>query len=314
MTPFRIAIVGAGIAGLACARDLLEAGLAPVIFDKGRGIGGRLATRRAEDGLQFDHGAPCVMATDAGFAEVLRQAEVDGAAAPCPTETGGFVGLPGMSGLARHLGRGVEIRTGVAVGAVTGDGDGWRVICGDRSQVFDRVILTLPAPQILRLLGTDHSLTADVGADLDAILDVVRIDPCLTLMAAFAGYSDAGPCPPDLRQITLDSAKPGRDRRLQAWVAHATPEFSRRHLEREMTEVAGLMLPMLCASIGRAPAEAVHAVAHRWRYAQVDRALGRPFVTGPSGGLYLGGDWCLGPMAEHAWTSGRAIAADILRN
>ncbi len=307
MTAFRIAIVGAGIAGLACARDLVEAGLAPVVFDKSRGIGGRLATRRAKDGLQFDHGAPCVGATDAGFAEALRQAEVDGAAAPCPTEMVGFVGLPGMSGLARHLGRGLDIRTEVTVTAVADESQGGRVTAGDHSHLFDRVILTLPAPQILRLLGTGHPFAADLAT--------VRMAPCLTLMAAFAGGSDPRPCPPgaNLRQITLDSAKPGRDRRLQAWVAHATPEFSRLHLEREMTEVAGLMLPNLCARIGRAPAEAVHAVAHRWRYAQVDRALGRPFVTGPSGGLYLGGDWCLGPMAEHAWTSGRAIAAEILR-
>ena len=53
----RIAVIGSGIAGLACARRLSDAGYAPILFDKGRGIGGRLATRRTPDGRQFDHGA-----------------------------------------------------------------------------------------------------------------------------------------------------------------------------------------------------------------------------------------------------------------
>jgi len=52
-----IIIIGAGIAGLACARPLADAGLHVIIIDKGRGIGGRVATRRADD-LRFDHGAP----------------------------------------------------------------------------------------------------------------------------------------------------------------------------------------------------------------------------------------------------------------
>ena len=32
----------------------------------------------------------------------------------------------------------------------------------------------------------------------------------------------------------------------------------------------------------------------------------------PSGTLYLGGDWCIGPQIEDAWTSGTAIAINML--
>src|SRR3546814_6562189 len=56
----RVAIIGAGISGLACARRLRDAGLEATLFDKSRGIGGRLATRRANPGnpeVAFDHGA-----------------------------------------------------------------------------------------------------------------------------------------------------------------------------------------------------------------------------------------------------------------
>ena len=54
-------IIGSGSAGLACARTLAAAGLGPVVLDKGRGIGGRLATRRV-GAMQFDHGAQYVTA------------------------------------------------------------------------------------------------------------------------------------------------------------------------------------------------------------------------------------------------------------
>ena len=77
MTDTRIAIIGAGMAGLACARMLAVAGMMPVILDKGRGIGGRLATRRAPEGRQFDHGAQYVTAKDPGFAALLTDQGIE---------------------------------------------------------------------------------------------------------------------------------------------------------------------------------------------------------------------------------------------
>jgi predicted NAD/FAD-dependent oxidoreductase len=56
----------------------------------------------------------------------------------------------------------------------------------------------------------------------------------------------------------------------------------------------------------------IHAAAHRWRYARVTAPLGQPFLRDASGSLYLGGDWCIGPRVEAAWTSGAAIADDLL--
>ena len=49
-------IIGAGIAGLLAATMLNRANMSVRILDKGRGLGGRMATRR-QDGAVFDHGA-----------------------------------------------------------------------------------------------------------------------------------------------------------------------------------------------------------------------------------------------------------------
>ena len=92
-----MAIIGAGMAGLACANRLARAGLTPIIFDKGRGIGGRMATKRIEQ-MRFDHGAQYITAYDDRFAKVLGDLQTKGAAAKWDDGSGRprFVGVPGM--------------------------------------------------------------------------------------------------------------------------------------------------------------------------------------------------------------------------
>jgi renalase len=310
-----VAIIGAGITGLACAQRLVQAGLNPVLFDKGRGIGGRVATRRAA-GLQFDHGAQYVTARDAGFATVLDRLAGNGAVAPWTDATGHRhrVGTPGMSALARGLGAGLDIRQGVQVAQVVRDaetagrGSGWILRAGDTDHLAARVVITVPAPQVAGLLGADHPLAAALAP--------VRMAPCLTLMAAvLAPAPFVSRADPDdaLSWIADDSSKPGRPAGPgSAWVAQAGADFSAAHLEADPATLTALMLPMLCDRLGVAPDRVSHAAAHRWRHARVTAPLGQPFLRTADATLYLGGDWCIGARVEAAWTSGTALAEDLL--
>lgn len=303
----RIAIIGSGITGLTCAQALRQAGLQPVILDKGRGIGGRLATRRAEGGLQFDHGATVLPAADPAFAAILSEAADAGAAARWH---GGHVGLPGMSGLARHLAKGADVHQGVTVTGLSVQARGCTVATDAGELSFDRVVLTIPAPQARRLLGDDHALAAPLSA--------VRMAPCLTLMAAMAGESDA----PDITasddpdasfaRIIRDSAKPGRAAKAGTWVAQAGRALSQRLLEQDMAAVTPILLGHLAQAIGQKADPALYATTHRWRFALTEAALGAPLLADPSGRLVLGGDWCLGRDAEQGWHSGTALAAYLL--
>ena len=310
-----VAVIGAGMAGLTCARALAEAGLRVQVLDKGRGIGGRMATRRAQvagEEMRFDHGAQYVTALDPGFAALLEDAETAGAAAvwddngPRPR----FTGVPGMSALPRFLAADLDVRQRVTVTALTPAATGWTVHAGDTALTAHRVVLTVPAPQAVTLLGAAHPLAK--------ALDAVEMAPCLTLMAAFP---EAGA--PDIRfradedhplpWIARDSSRPGRARPgLSGWVAQASPEWSAQHLEETPDAIAAAMLPLLAEALDLDPAAVLHTSAHRWRYARVTRPLGAPFLTDADTGLWLGGDWCLGPRVEAAWQSGHAIAADIL--
>lgn len=309
MAEERIAIVGAGVAGLAAARAMTAAGLAPVIFDKGRRPGGRLATRTSRNGPAFDHGAQYLTARGEGFAAFLAEAGAEGQAAEWggAGAAGRFVGTPCMAALADRLALGLDVRSGVEVTALKAQGRGFTLAFGAEEAQFDRIVLTLPAPQAARLLG-DHPLTGALGA--------VEMAPCLTLMAEFA---PGAPAPfaaredrdADLAFIAHDGGKPGHGGG-PTWVAQAGEAWSHAHLEAEKPEIAALLLPLLAEAIGRAPGDAVHAIGHRWRYARVTTPLGAPFLADGSGRLFLGGDWCLGARVEAAFDSGVALAAALI--
>lgn len=304
-----IVIIGAGIAGLACARQLADAGLATVLLDKGRGLGGRVATRRVGS-LQFDHGAQYVNAHGAGFGAVLSALGDTNALAGWQDGTGRThsVGMPGMSAIPKALGAGLDIRQGAKVARLVQDGDGWVLHLDDGILRAARVVVTVPAPQVAGLLGMDHPLVAALAS--------VRLAPCLTLMAAItapAPFITRQDADDPLSWIAQDSAKPGRPQNAATlWVAQAGEAFSHAHLEESPTAIASSMLPLLCDRLGIAPGSVIYAAAHRWRHARVTRALGMPFLRSADATLYLGGDWCIGPRVEAAWTSGTAIADDIL--
>lgn len=296
----RVAIIGAGLTGLTAAQQLTQAGVIPVIFDKGRGVGGRLATRRAEGGLQFDHGAQHLSAEGGEFAAFLEGLETAGSAARWMVDgVPKTVGLPGMTGVAKHLARGLDVRQGVEIADIRQTESGWQVA----EQEFDRVILTVPAPQAIGLLG---------GLPLAQALQDVEMTPNLTLMVALPG-----PAPfvtrrnpdDDIAWIALDSDKPGRGA-THCWVAQASTSYSTAHLELDKPQIAEQMLPLVCAHLEADPKTALYVSAHRWRYAQAAVPLGQPFVS--QDGIFVGGDWALSAKAEGAWQSGRAMAQAVL--
>ena len=118
-TPQRhIAVIGAGMAGVVCARTLVQAGHRVSLFEKSRGFGGRMATRHTEFG-DFDHGAQYFTVRDPRFVTLLKTVPALArpwsantvrvldelghvlASAPPPSEAH-FVGAPSMNTLVRH--------------------------------------------------------------------------------------------------------------------------------------------------------------------------------------------------------------------
>lgn len=305
----RIAVIGSGITGLSCASALYAGGLSALVLDKGRGVGGRAATRRLADGVRFDHGAGSVIARGPSLRAALDDATSAGAAhrAKDGPDECEFIGTPGMSSIPKHIGRNLEIRQGTQVTAVHPVAGGWHVHAPDYEAKFDRVVLTVPAPQVAPIIGDGHPLSGSAKA--------IAFDPCLTLMAVLAGEARVGAKSVDqgpLERVSCQSFRPGSPA-ATCWVAQADAAFSRAHLETKLEDIPALLLPHLLKHTGHAPGEVQTAIGHRWRYARATEPLGKAYLGGDGLGLFVGGDWCLGREIEHAWDSGRAIAEAILQ-
>jgi len=316
MPAIKFAVVGAGIAGLACARRLAGAGHAVRVFDAARQPGGRLATRRTERAA-WDHGAQYFTASDAGFAGLLQAARDAGQAATwAPRWPGGeqeqrdlWVGVPGMPAFGRWLATGLELVTGTRIVSLTREAGRWalRDDRGGRAEGFDTVVLAMPAPQAAALAEGHSPLAASVAA--------VPMAPCWTIMAAFGQPLQAAvdadwSADPVLPWIARNSSKPRRSG-LDAWVLHADADWSREHLEADAGWVRDQLLARLAARLGTTLPRPEVAETHRWRYARVLQPLGETFLLDVAAGLGFCGDWCLDARVEAAFLSGDALGGAL---
>ena len=321
MNPRHVAVIGAGIAGLACGSALERAGMTVQVFDKGRVAGGRMATRRFEGAL-FDHGAQFAVARGLEFQAALESWRDVGAAAlwAAASAKGSerWGGTPDMAAIPAHLAGRLSRPPAQArhVGALHRAPEGWRVrhfpasemkpgkVAYDGGEVagpFGAVVVALPAPQASSILASAGHAFAEAAAS-------ATYAPCWALLACFATRIDL---PDSHRRETgpiawsgRESSKPARAPSPERFVFHASADWSRNRLEDAEPNVRAALLEGLPPTVA--------AVAHRWRYARVERALGAPCLWDSRSGLGACGDWCLGGRVEAAWDSGRALAAAML--
>jgi renalase len=323
----RVAIIGAGIAGLSCATVLESAGHRVSVFEKSRGVAGRMSTRRGE-GWQCDHGAQYFTARGGAFLAELQHWQRAGVAevwsprlvvfgeAEQHRQDGAlqrYVGTPQMTAPAQWLASrlATPVSVGVQIEAMLPAGKGWRLQAGGAlmEAVFDAVLLALPAPQAAALLGSAAPALAQQAAGVTMRAGwALMLNYAAPLELGFdAGFVNQGP----LRWVARNSSKPGRAAG-ETWLLHARAEWSEARLQMPAEQVAA-ELQQAFAALGGPPAEAWSA--HRWLYA--DLAPATPSSAEDSvwdGGLSLGlcGDWLGGGKVEGAWLSGRALAQRLL--
>ena len=308
----RIAIIGAGMSGVACANKLITAGLEVSIFDKGRALGGRLATRLS-DGWSFNHGAPSFHADEIGFRNCIEHLVAAGSARCIDEAERLYSGNPHMNTLLAPLVNGIELHQSIEISEITRNADGWHLSSGS-GQVFERfdcTLICIPAPQAQNLIGS-------IKADWSNSLEVVRYDPCLTMLLGLSrtGSGLRERCFEGHSVLTTQLRQRGQDKSGgaagEAWVAHATPAWSKQHVDREREEIAQTMLQEFSTANDLPDIEATFLRGHRWRYAQVSRPLGESCLWDKEIKLGAAGDWCIGPDVESAFVSGSKLADQVL--
>ena len=313
----KVALVGAGIAGLSAATALRGHGHDVVVFERARGPGGRAATRRV-DGidmpkaargatLAFDHGAQYFTVRDPRFQTVvdgwLRDrivAKWEGRIVSFDSEGGEeltttadrYVGIPGMSAIARAMADALEVRYEQRIESLD-----------PLLREFDRVILAVTADQA-------KSLVAHIP-ELSTTLANVVSQPCWAVLAAFeervpARFDGAFVHGSPLGWVARNQSKPKREWKVDTWVLHATTTWSLMHLDDDPEVVGSVLMEAFHDLIPTGLPRAFYATAHRWRLASVDPPLAVGAIHHEESRITLCGDWCLGNRIEDAFLSGLA--------
>ena len=302
------------MAGLACADALWQAGHDVSLFDKGRGAGGRMSTRRLQTALgevSIDYGAQYFTARDPQFVEQTKQWQRCGVAEPWPSAAAdAWVGVPSMNAVIRHMAMPHQVSWGDLVTALSRDSGRWSLTSFKGSHgPFDGVIVAVPAEQAAPILSLH-----DFAMARSALL--ARSQPCWTGLFVFdhpleglpAILRDCG----TIAWAARNNAKPGRSG-VEAWVVQGSADWSTKRLDEPPEEIAALLLAALADASARMLLTPVSATAHRWRFA-LSGGIGSGAMWNPDLRLGACGDWLLGPRVECAWLSGRMLAGKILQD
>jgi renalase len=327
-----IAIIGAGIAGLTCARQLEVEGHSVVIYEKNSDVGGRMYTRHTELG-GFDVGAQYFTADSERFKKAIahwrkagwvstwtgRLVTVDnGSSKESGRSKQRFVGIPGMGTLLEHLAQGVDIRTEQLVTRIERYDDQWLLgVQADTVPIeasagpFDAVVVAAPPARALPLLQSAPQLVRQAKQ--------ASAQPCWALTLGFQDALDLGfdggwVQGSRLAWIARDTSKPQR-RPGEHWVAHASHEWSIEHLEDDPERVKEKLLRAFHEATG-SQVQPVYADVVRWLYAQPIDPLPEAYLWDSRLRIGACGDWFSaglegGGRVENAYLSAVALAEAV---
>lgn len=339
-----VAIIGAGIAGLSCATALKNAIYNVTIFEKSRGVSGRVSTLVRES-WQCDQGAQYITARDPLFnAEIQRwlatnvvqlwQPELkvfDGKTfSPKLNENESnnlrYVGYPRNHSPAKWLAESLNVVTETTVTSIEKTSTQWQLTSkehGVNPETFDYVILSIPAPQAAAVLK-------ESGSTLASLSGAVLMRPCFALMVHFKQrihcqfdglFINSG----ILSWAARDSSKPGRlkqsSNETETWVLHATSHWSEANVDLSKELVSKLMLAEFMSILecdSNLAASALSEVRpdeydlHRWLYADCEHYLTDVYQFDAAYNIGLCGDWLNGGKVQGAWLSGYKLAQALI--
>jgi renalase len=325
-----IAIVGAGMAGLTCARMLQAAGRDVVVVDKSRGLGGRLATRRLGE-THGDHGVCYLNPKDDRFSALiqdlicrdvvtvwcdrLHQLSAAGLSLePLPKPR--YASPMGATAIAKALAKDLTLELNQQIQEIQPIADGWQLTSRDPefSLTAKIVILAIPAPQALPLVQSV------ANPDFVAAIAGVQFAPCLTAIAVYPGSQNPKiggsemcgvTCVEDemLGWIGFDTTKQV-DPKQTVIIIQSNAKFAAVQFDAIDLIAVGQQLCDRAGEVLHMPwiAKPELLQLHRWKYAFAINPIESRFLSATTAApLYCIGDWCGGARVESAFLSGLAM-------
>lgn len=345
-----IAIIGAGVSGITCARTLMKAGYSVTVFEKRAAAGGRMSSSQSDYGT-FDTGVQYFTAIDKRFQTLVEYSleldpdickkwsvsnprllnstgRIDIDQMPSPYTH--WVSSPDMSALPKMWAQEIKNihynRRAIRVERDTSSEDSrqWYIVEQSRmhSEIrhggFDLIILAMPAPQALELLR-DVTLPTPMLRQLKK----VSFKPCWTLLLAYpqAGQSGLHALGPQwnaarsthhrIGWLCRESSKPSRQA-IERWTVQANMDWSNEHFIDDPLRVRD-KLQRVFTEVTGIRTQPAYADVVRWRYAEADKPFGKSHMLNTELQLGICGDWCLGRRVEDAFVSGLELALQIIR-
>ncbi len=333
-----VLVVGAGVAGLACARDLAHKGIPVTLLDRGRGVGGRCATRRIE-GQPVDHGVAFLHGSDPAFLDAVRSvpgatildgwpSRIEGTGTPCqpdafaPGERRAAY-AEGVTAFPKMMAAGLDVRLVTTVLAMHPDGALWRLdLAGGGTARARFVVLALATEETLALVDGLPPGDLELEGARHLLRMVASSVPCLTVIA---GYPADAPAPawdvafPEtsmiLKDVVHDSAK-RPDPKWTVLVIQAAARWSRQHAGEPVDAWTQGLLAETARLFGEWAAHPTWTQVRHWQFGRTESGneLAGPLVVEGAGGRTLGitGEvFAEGGGVEAAWTSGRLLAVRL---
>ena len=283
-----VVVVGAGIAGLACARELVDAGVPTRVIERATHVGGRLASERIGD-RWTDTGAAYVTADDPAFLGRLRSWRIEGLAHPWTDAFRGQHGPAtmrwsapgGLRSLAVAMARELDVTLGHEITELP---------------EAETVVLAMPGPEALPIIDLPAARAQSWSPVVTAVLRYGE-----------RGWDDFDGAfvndHPVLTTICDDGARRGD--RAPVLVAHSTAAYARQY-----PEISGKVVADAVGQIMGIAGEPDVTVRY-WPHA-VPKPGQEAFAVRE--GVYLCGDAFGRPRVQTAWLSGRAAARHILQS
>lgn len=321
-----IAIIGAGLSGLTAA-NILKKNANITLFEKSRGVGGRIATRRAEPYF-FDHGAQFFKAKSAefkGFIQPMIEQEVIQTWKARFVEFENkkiitrrnwdfnyqnYVGTPNMNAIGKYLAQGLKINLETKIKSIKKDQDKWRLIDEKENNFvgYDWLICAIPSQQAVDLIPNSLTLFQKIKS--------IKMQSCFSLMLGFEkpldlDFDAALVKDEDISWISVNSSKPARNDAF-CLLINSTNKWADNHIDDDKNQVMEYLCGKASKIVGFDLSVAQHKSIHSWRYANIKKQEGENFLIDESEKISVCGDWLVKGRMESAFLSGFKAANQIL--
>lgn len=322
----RIAVIGAGLAGLTCASSL--GGFADVkVFDKSVFVGGRVSRFQFAE-YRFNHGEQYFTVSNPLFLNIVEAWKASGIVrlwdgwivelnkgqvVNQKDSTQRYIGYPHMQAIPDSLAHNCDVKISTRISEVEKQEDGqWRLFDdrGGYQGLYDIVIVATAAHQV-------SALTQQVPA-IAALAEKIDMTVCWSAMFAFERplglpFDAAFVLDSPLSWISRFQGIEDTRSDQECWVINASPEWSMQYAASFRGRVMHALLDAFFEACDIAAVKPVSSNVHCWKHATPINTLEQDCLFDDEAAIGACGDWCTSPRIEGAVLSGFSMADRVMK-